>query len=334
MKIRRYAAMPLPVLAGITFACAITSPAPGASVTQGSPTTITGTLTGAAVVVQVKLGAVVLGSASIVGLTWSYSWTPQSGDLGAQTLNATATSAGGAQASAAGVAVTVQANSPAGILGSQPAWWLDASAGTLTDAGGGVCSQWADSSTGHTAVNFTFSGAQRPTIISGGLNAKNTLRFSTSQRGGNASFVTPAPGTTPSYFCAIAKEIVIQNPGIICSRGSSGTVSNTYFNGAVMLDANPTPGPMSAANLTANTWHRIEWLESNSASNYCEINGSAGSLGNAGNNTCTGVYLNSNYDGSLGYGNWEFAEIFQWHGVPSAPQRATLAAYFSSKWGV
>jgi Zn-dependent alcohol dehydrogenase len=76
-KVRRYTSMPLAVLIGSIFTCAITSPAPAATVTQGTPVTITGTTTAGAVAVQVKLGATVLGSASIVGLDWSYSWTPQ-----------------------------------------------------------------------------------------------------------------------------------------------------------------------------------------------------------------------------------------------------------------
>jgi hypothetical protein len=82
------------------FSCAITSPAAGAGLTQGTPVTITGLVFGAVVLLQVKLGPTVLGAASIVGNTWSYVYTPQAGDVGAQTINATATNSVGAQRNA------------------------------------------------------------------------------------------------------------------------------------------------------------------------------------------------------------------------------------------
>jgi hypothetical protein len=95
-----------------SLACAITSPTAGASLSQGTPVTITGTISVPGTVV-VKLGGVTLGSATVVGFNWSYSWTPQVGDVGAQTLNATVTaSVGGGTANAPGVAVTVAASGP------------------------------------------------------------------------------------------------------------------------------------------------------------------------------------------------------------------------------
>lgn len=106
-RVRRYTSMPLAILVGVTFACATTSPADGASVTEGTPVNITGTIASGAVTVLVKLGATVLGYASIVGLSWSFTWTPQSGDVGSRTINATATAANGQQANAVGVDVTV-----------------------------------------------------------------------------------------------------------------------------------------------------------------------------------------------------------------------------------
>jgi lysophospholipase L1-like esterase len=91
----------------VAIACAITSPLPGDLVTPGIPVTITGTITTAATVV-VKLGSTTLGSATVVGLNWSYSWTPQAGDVGARLVNAVATNnIDSSVASAPGVAITV-----------------------------------------------------------------------------------------------------------------------------------------------------------------------------------------------------------------------------------
>jgi hypothetical protein len=220
------------------------------------------------------------------------------------------------------------AQTPTSILGSAPAWWLDGSAGTLVDAGAGLCSQWTDSS--GSGVNFTFAGAARPAIITGGLNSKATLRFSTTNYGGNAGFATPAPGTTPSYWFAIAKEITIQAPGVLCSRGAS---ANTYTEaGGKLVDTNPSGVGFSNV-LTANTWYRFEWIESNQASDYVQNNGGGSATGNAGNTAGVGIYLNATSAGAFP-GNWEIAEIFQWFGDPSAPQRSQLALYSLAKWGV
>jgi len=212
-------------------------------------------------------------------------------------------------------------------LGSPPQWWLDGSAGTLVDAGAGVCSQWSDSS--GAAIHFTFSGAARPLIIAGGRNGKDTLRFTPAQTGGNATFAAPAPGTTPSYFFAIAKPVTLPSPGVILGRGPG---NNTYIAGADSLqDANPSPGPISTP-LIANTWYRIEWLETNQPTDFVQTNGlPGGSINNAGNASSLGVYLNATAGGAAN-GNWEYAEIFQWFGVPTGAQRADLAAYALAKW--
>ena len=89
------------------IACVITSPAPGATLTVGVPTSITETISQAGSVV-VNVGSVALGAATVVGLTWSCAFTPTLPELGAQTIGATATATvGGATGAAPGVAVTV-----------------------------------------------------------------------------------------------------------------------------------------------------------------------------------------------------------------------------------
>jgi lysophospholipase L1-like esterase len=119
---------------GTTIGVAITSPLAGATVTAGIAVVITGTISQAGTV-AVKLGSTVLGAATIVGLTWSYTWTPQLADIGAQTLNATATAVAGSTGDASGVAVTV-AFSPAGMAGLT--FWLDGGQSTFSDTGSSV----------------------------------------------------------------------------------------------------------------------------------------------------------------------------------------------------
>jgi len=88
-------------------------------------------------------------------------------------------------------------------LGSEPAWHFDGTASTIVDAGGGVASSASDTS-GH-GVNLTWASGARPAIHLTGLNGKPTLAHSTSQFGGNAAYVMPAPGTTLTYGFAIAR---------------------------------------------------------------------------------------------------------------------------------
>lgn len=218
---------------------------------------------------------------------------------------------------------------PASILGSQPAWWLDGSAGSLVDAGGGVASSWADSS--GNALTATFAVGQRPTINAAGKNGKTTASFSALQFGGNASFAGPAPGTTLSYFFAIARPISVPDPAVLVCNGTNNVYTT---NMKALTDNNGLAGAISPI-MNPGTWYRIEILRTNSASDYIALNGTTGTLGSAGNNAGTGYYLNgTNTGGALA--NWEYAEIFQWTGAtaPDATKRAALAAYSSSKWAV
>jgi len=96
------------IKAQAAFSCAITFPLASGQALQGTPVTITGTVSKTSTV-QVYLGATLLGAATMSGLTWSYTWTPLAGDVGAQTINATATDAGSATSVAPGIAITVLA---------------------------------------------------------------------------------------------------------------------------------------------------------------------------------------------------------------------------------
>ncbi|MFA5186976.1 MAG: hypothetical protein WC551_10890 [Patescibacteria group bacterium] len=60
-------------------------------------------------------------------------------------------------------------------LASPPSFWLDYTS-TVTDAGGGACSQWNDISGNAWHVTQSSAGA-RPTIIASGLNGKRTISF-------------------------------------------------------------------------------------------------------------------------------------------------------------
>jgi hypothetical protein len=107
-KVKRYVSMPLVLLISTTLTAAITAPAGGTTLTDGTPVTVTVQVSSAAIGVSVKLDGATKGAATTSdGLNWSYTYTPITGDIGSRTLTAVATAPSGAQATTAGVAVTV-----------------------------------------------------------------------------------------------------------------------------------------------------------------------------------------------------------------------------------
>jgi hypothetical protein len=93
----------------VPLTCRIKQPAASAVLNVGTPYTVSGRVSRYPSTVTVKLGATVLGSATMNKRDWTFSYTPVSGEIGAQTINATATDTlDSSTANAAGVAVTVQ----------------------------------------------------------------------------------------------------------------------------------------------------------------------------------------------------------------------------------
>jgi hypothetical protein len=109
--------------------------------------------------------------------------------------------------------------------------------------------------------------------------------------------------------------------------------ASAIYNVAGPNDYNGSSG--GAATIAVNTWCRLEVLRSNQGTDYVQING-VGSAANAGNSASpggAGVTIAADFNG-LNPNAFDAAECFQWHGVPTAPQRAALAAYALTKWGV
>lgn len=225
------------------------------------------------------------------------------------------------------IPTTADGSAIASILGSEPSWWIDGVTSTIIDAGGGLASAASDAS-GH-GVDAAFATGHRPSIIASGLNGKRTLRFTSSQYGGNSSFVSPAPGTTASYFFAVVKSTTATGGTLIINTGSN----NIYWGaGPTVSDFNGGSGG-SSSSLSAGTWGVLEILRSNQATDYVQIGGVTGTAGNAGNTANTGWSLNANSGGGIGSDD-EFATVFQWLGTPSPTQRAQLRAWANSVWGV
>lgn len=111
----------------------ISSPTAGASLTEQSATTITGTISRDGTV-AIYEGAVLLGMAVVTGFAWSLPWTPQHADIGARIITAHAVDAANGTISEASVAVTVVAMfNPSNV--ANLALWMDARDPAYSDTG-------------------------------------------------------------------------------------------------------------------------------------------------------------------------------------------------------
>lgn len=286
-KIRIYSAMPLPVAITTGFACAITSPAAGASVTQGTPVTIQGTISRGAVAVIVKLGSTVLGSASIVGLAWSYSWTPQAGDVGAQTINAVATSPSAEVAPATGVAVTVASSIDFAsfFTGGTVLQSVQSDKGVTA----GATFTWSDQSGNGKHYTQSVSGKQ-PTLTAG-LSGNPGLRFTAaSQQLLTSALNLPAPGTTPTWIGIVWRAIATTANCRPLADTSTGTSQAILHPTGGAGDAGQFNGGfVNSAPFTLNAWECSEFYFSNSASDYVKRGANSPVTGSgAGNATGTG----------------------------------------------
>lgn len=230
----------------VSFSCAITSPSAGASVSQGVPVTITGTISQAGTVV-VKLGSTTLGSATMAGLSWSYSWTPQSGDAGAQTINAVATAtADSSIANAPGIAITVSVmvcaiTAPtAGATVTQGT--VVSITGTISQAGTVAVKLGATLLGAATMAGLNWSYAWTPQIADIGAETLNATATATV---GGA--IGNAPGISITVAAAVTDPSTMPNlSGWLDGRAAAfsdaaGTVAATPNAGRVRRSNQPSP---------------------------------------------------------------------------------------------
>jgi lysophospholipase L1-like esterase len=228
--------------------CAITSPSAGATVSQGTPVQITGTISQAGTVV-VKLGAAVLGAATIAGLNWSFSWTPQVGDIGSATINAVGTATvTGSVDTAPGVTVTVAAASdPTNLAGSANlSLWLRADKGITL---GVTMVKASNLSGGVVTLGGTLAQATPAYVIVMVTGNETTCKVALSVTGGTTFLTNPADGTllfTPAQaataFAAVALTL---------SFGAGTYNLGTYYN-ATVASWTDQKGGFVFANATAS----------------------------------------------------------------------------------
>lgn len=290
-----------PTLRGLSstlapLSCNILTPVGGATLTNGVPATITGTVsrTTASVVIKDDQGdtwgtaTVSAPDAMSPNCTWSLtSYTPVSGDLGARTLHAEATDAiGGATASSADVAVTVAEPSYTYADSGTLVLWNDMMDATAHSETGADTTSLKNKVTGIFATEATKPPAYEAT---GGPNSHPcfTLDKTNSEQLISATDSTAAGwlvgSQKPFTWVGYVKLVNLSDTVFWFSIAGSATANQGLHIGQQTTNKWRCFRQDSAANTsninptspaTASGWHRVAW-RFDGTNNYLSIDGGA-----------------------------------------------------------
>ncbi len=304
------------------LACAIGFPAASASLPYNSAVTITGASSRWPCTVNVykTIGGVqtLLGAATVTNRTWSYSWTPVSGDAGAVTLSAVVTNTlDSTTATSPTVAVTVVAPAvtPLTIWGSAVQTWGRADLGLtttkLTDQSGNG-KDW----TGTCAVNASDSTLNNLKTGSTDGNTQNLAN--------TFNLPTPSSGTPTCYL------LVLKHP----SFGGSFSYSFRAQSSATMV-----VGPISSSalfsadgtnqsfNTTYNSWQLIRSDYSGQTSDIQRSGANTQHTGNAGTSAPgTGTRIGSPSSSQV----VDFFEVIVLNKIPTSGELTSYYAYLDA----
>ena len=269
--IRIYDSMPLPVTIRDTtggFACAIASPAPGASCSTGTPVAVTINTSLPATSVDFRVNGVSVGAATGAGTAWTYSWTPASGDVGSPVLSAMAVAAGSFLVTTApGVTVSVATAAAPAPTGTDFAALAAANGLTtvgywradfgLSGASGSGFASWTNLSGSSSAITPDGTATNGIGTATAGLGGRAGLvQNGATQKGTFTAPVLAAPGTTNWHRYWIARQ---------SSTGVSGAARKflSETGDAYKIEAASTTviyaygaGPSGSPGIVNDTWER------------------------------------------------------------------------------
>lgn len=148
----------------------------------------------------------------------------------------------------------------------------------------------------------------------------------------NAALDLPAPGTTPTYYWAIVRQVTWTstdafwggNGGLILVQDNTGTPSIGVFNG----------GFITSPDMTLNTYFRLAIYLSDSINDSIVVGSSTVTGASAGNIDCAaGFGLAYNYAATVLFGNIQVCELWIFNVKPTAAQLAALDSYAASRYG-
>lgn len=214
---------------------------------------------------------------------------------------------------------------PSGIVGLA-VWYDAADAATVTDAGAGAVSAWADKS-GNLRHLTQATSANRPKTKTRWLNGLNVIDFD----GSNDNLVSNAWTLAQplTYFVVGALDLAANRIGI--DRGASGTpggpiLQRNAANAWELFAGTSLIGP------AANTAPHLFACVVDGATSRFRVDG-AETVGNSGTQSFSsgGIRVGSSRTPSL-YWDGYIAEVAVYAGALSVPDVASMEAYLFAKW--
>jgi len=179
-------------------------------------------------------------------------------------------------------------------------------------------------------------GASQPTwTAAGGANGQPSVLFDGSDDFmANAALNLPAPGTTPSFYWVVLRQVTWNGPGF-------GTLTETTTSGLGIYQGGISPELIqyntadsnNTNGLTLNVYKRLVAFWNNAISDYIQAGSVVGTGVNSGNkDPGAGFYLGSGIGGAFP-GNFEVCEFWIFNVEPSPAQKTLLDAYASNRYG-
>lgn len=191
--------------------------------------------------------------------------------------------------------------------------WVDASGNgfTLTEA------------TNQPSWNATGGPNSQPSVLFDGVNDMLT----------NTSLDLPAPGTTPTFYWAIMRQVTSTPAENIFAAGGTSLFLRQTGASPNVAQGNTSFPSNSHGGWTLNTFMRVEVYFSNSTSDYIKAGAAAATTGqNAGNSDPTATFRLATASGGS-FSNIEVCEFWIFNTLPTTGQRASLDAYVTSRYG-
>ncbi len=194
----------------------------------------------------------------------------------------------------------------------------------VTDAGSALCSQWNDYVGG---LHWTAAGGARPLIVQNGCGTRPCLRFDGVAQTMASTLTLPAPGTTPTWFWIIFKQISWTNTEIILGDGAATTnmrLMQATSEPNVRISSNAANGALVSA--ATGSWMRAYGYYSDSTADYLKVGSASVVTGvNTGGNGTTGRTLAAR-GGPLLLANVDIAAVMHCNADPGSAVHAALDA--------
>jgi hypothetical protein len=204
-------------------------------------------------------------------------------------------------------------------------------------SGGATVAQWNDLGSGGFNLTQAVAGA-RPTFnAAGGPNGNPSVLFDgIDDFLANAALNLPAPGTTPSFFWSILRQVVWANTQRFWNADGGGASRVAVFSNALTPQIAQADNVVanSHGGLTVNTYKRLEVLFSNSVADYIKAGAATPTTGtSAGNIDPAGPFGLGGFTSGVNPANVEFCELWIFNVLPTPAQLLQLDLYALNRYG-